>query len=344
MSNDTKSFIANPHLAKPWVYFLATYAWTWSWFGIALWLGLSAETGGILGASLVITALSGPAIMAILFVKLALNKKGQDDYWKRIFDFKRISGKWYLAILLLIPSIGMISAILSGYWQFYTFANVTPSLLLTALVIPLVPLLEELGWRGYVLDRLQENYSALSSSIILGVLWGLWHLPAFFLMGGGLSAIPFASLAFFEYMGGLVALSVCMTWIYNNTGRSTLGAFLFHMVLEFWADTGLMPWDSPNLAYHLAFQVGLWAILAIGVTATYGAISLKTHHNDSKPKKSLLCVNHNLAKNDQEPGIVSQAKYTPYHHLKDAKTTINKSKKEHLRPENTANEKRVPTL
>lgn len=355
MKKNTKQFISKPLLAKPWVYFLATYAWTWSFFGIAYALGLSAETGGILGTALVLGALSGPAIMAAIFVKLALNKKGQDDYWKRIFDFKRISGKWYLAILLLIPSIGMISAILSGYWQFYTFANVTPSLLLTALVIPLVPLLEELGWRGYVLDRLQENYNALSSSIILGILWGLWHLPAFFLMGGGLSVIPFASLAFFEYMGGLVALSVCMTWIYNNTRRSTLSAVLFHMVLEFCADTGLFPWNSPELSYHLGFHVGLWAIVAIGIAIHYGTQTLRNNVQDNnndlgcagKGTSRSIGVNpkneNKNPKEDYDDRPVIQSKYTPYLGARKAAHIVN-SADENSKETRCANDLNKPAI
>lgn len=278
---------------------------------------MSAETGGILGAGLVLGALSGPAIMALIFVKLALNKKGQDDYWKRVFDYKRISGKWYLAIFLFIPVIGILSAIMSGYWESYSFANKTPSLLLTAIVVPLVPLLEELGWRGYVLDRLQENYGALSSSMILGVIWGFWHLPAFFLMGGGLSVIPFASLTFWEYMGGLTALSICMTWIYNNTNRSTLSAILFHAVLEFWADTGLIPWDSSHLAYHLAYHVGLWAIVAIGITAFYGVKHLAKKDMDKKilkPKRNfpkMDIINRDDNKNDLASD--NHSTYTPFH-------------------------------
>lgn len=323
MSKSTKQYIENPRVAKPWIYFLATYVWTWSFFGIAYWLGLSAETGGTLGVSLVLGALSGPAIMAAIFVKLALNKAGQGDYWKRVVDYKRISGKWYLAILLLIPTIGVISAMLSGYWQFFTFSNVTPSFMLTALVILFVPLAEELGWRGYILDRLQENYSAFTSSVLLGILWGFWHVPAFFLSGGGMSVIPFASLAFWEYMGGLTALSICMTWIYNNTNRSTLSAILFHMVLEFWADTGLFPWTRPDLAYHLGIHIGLWALVAVGITLIYGSKSLKKNvleddlifqDNDNAQSNSfrLRDVPENESKIEHCHISSSQVKYTPY--------------------------------
>jgi membrane protease YdiL (CAAX protease family) len=311
VSNSTNQFVAKPHLAKPWIYFFATYAWTWSFFGIAYWLGLSAETGGILGAGLVMLALSGPALMAFIFVRLALNKNGQRDYWNRILDYKRISGRWYLAIFLFIPSIAVLSAIISGYWQFFSFANVSPSFLLTALVIPFMPLMEELGWRGYVLDRLQANYSAVISSLILGILWGLWHLPAFFLTGGGLSVMPFASLAFWEFIGGLTALSVCMSWIYNNTGRSTLSAILFHIVLEFWADTGLFPWESPDLACHLGFHVGLWAIVAVGIAAIYGTKNMSTQ--DKQPSKSTrVDLENEDIKPENEHDLGFQSSYTPY--------------------------------
>lgn len=304
MKPNTKLFIAKPYLAQPWLFFAASYAWTWSFFSIALWLGISAETGGLLGASLVLIALSGPAVMAVTFVKFALNQEGQSDYWKRIFDHKRISGKWYLATILLIPTIGILSAILSGYWQFISFANVTPSLLLTAIVIPFVPLAEELGWRGYALDRLQEKYSALTSSIILGLAWGFWHLPAFFLPGGGLSVMKFGTLAFWEYMGGLTALSICMTWIYNNTNRSTLSAILFHSVLELCADMGLIPWSSPELAYHLGLHVGLWAFTALAVTFSCGAASLAKKH--ASQDEALNCMIQ-----DTKPSHLKEYAYAP---------------------------------
>lgn len=263
---DTQLYVKRPKLAQPWIYFLATYAWTWSFFGIAYLMGVSAESGHIVGIVLILLALSGPAVMGIAFVYLALNKDGQKDYWKRILDFNRISFKFYLIIFLLIPALSILAAMFSGYWSVYSFSHKLPSLYLTILSVPLVPVLEELGWRGYVLDRLQEKYSALISSLILGALWGPWHLPAFFLQGSIFGLMPFASLTFWLYMFHAVVISIYFTWIYNNTGRSTLSAILLHITLEFCANTGLIPWDRPEHLYNVA----LLTIFIIVIIFIYG--------------------------------------------------------------------------
>jgi membrane protease YdiL (CAAX protease family) len=84
------------------------------------------------------------------------------------------------------------------------------------------PLQEEYGWRGYALPRLQGRFNALVSSIILGVLWSLWHLPYFYI----------GSESGYQYLWGhmlsAVIISIIMTWLYNNTGGSILVALLSH--------------------------------------------------------------------------------------------------------------------
>ena len=218
----TPCYIKNTHLANPWLFFLFTSIWSWSFFGITYSLGLNGERSA-LGTSLVFLALSGPAIMAIIFTYLALNPQGRSDYWIRIIDYRRIPIKWYAIILLLAPTINLVAALLSGYCHSASFfSNRLPHLFLLILVVPIAPLLEELGWRGYVLDRLQEKYTALVSSLILGVVWFFWHFPAFFLPGSVFSAMPIGSPAFWLYTVTLIVLSIFFTWIYNNTNRSTL--------------------------------------------------------------------------------------------------------------------------
>jgi membrane protease YdiL (CAAX protease family) len=97
------------------------------------------------------------------------------------------------------------------------------------------PLPEEFGWRGYALDRLQKKWSALYSSIILALLWALWHWPMFFMVGTYQSGDqPIGSLRFWiDYLLGIVANTTLMTWIYNNTRRSTLSAIFYHFMMNF---------------------------------------------------------------------------------------------------------------
>lgn len=275
---NTQSFVKNTKWSQPWIYFLATFAWTWLFFGIAYAMNLSAESGNILGVILILLALSGPAVMGITFTYATLSKEGQKDFWKRSVDFKRISWKWYLAILFLIPAISVLSSIISGDWSIYSFTNKLPSHSLILLSVPLVPILEELGWRGYVLDRLQSKYSALKSSLILGALWGPWHLPAFFLPDSVFGLMPLASPMFWLYMGNAIVLSIIFTWVYNNTGRSTLSAILLHIVLEFCANTGLIPWDKPTHSVNVA----LWILLCTGIVWIYGARQLKGNRNSRR--------------------------------------------------------------
>jgi len=82
---------------------------------------------------------------------------------------------------------------------------------------------EEFGWRGYALDRLQAHYSALLSSVFLGIVWGLWHLPLFFMSGQDI----YHSVPIPAFILGTIFLSILFTWIYNNTGRSILAVLIF---------------------------------------------------------------------------------------------------------------------
>lgn len=267
---NTNEFVSNRTLANPWIYFFATYAWSWLFWGIAYFMGVSGERGGLLGIALVLLALSGPMVMGITFVYLSLNKAGQRDYWKRIVDYKRISAWWYLVILFLIPVIHILADLLSGYWKTFSISIILPSLGLVILSVPLVPILEELGWRGYLQDRLQERYSALTSSLILGFFWGFWHLPVFLLPGSVFSLMPIGTLTFWLYMIHAIMISVFFTWIYNNTGRSTLSAIILHIILELVANLKLAPWFQQEFVYNVI----LISAVAIIITGIYGSKTL----------------------------------------------------------------------
>mgnify|MGYP001262147068 CR=1 FL=1 len=86
------------------------------------------------------------------------------------------------------------------------------------------PVAEEFGWRGYALDRLQARFNATVSSVLIGVIWGLWHLPLFFMKGQDM----YHNVPILGFVLGTVFLSILFTWIYNNTNGSILAALLFH--------------------------------------------------------------------------------------------------------------------
>jgi membrane protease YdiL (CAAX protease family) len=84
---------------------------------------------------------------------------------------------------------------------------------------------EEFGWRGYALPRFQAKWNALTSSMVLGVLTGLWHLPAFFTPGEPLFGANF----WVWFPWHMLIQIVGYTWIFNNTNGNILALVLFHI-------------------------------------------------------------------------------------------------------------------
>ncbi len=132
---------------------------------------------------------------ALIMTALTLGKGGVIALLKR-FLIWRVGGKWYLVAFLLVPSLNLLGVVLNAalssqpidfstvlaYKIFGSSANLV-ILILPYLLFDAVTNGEEMGWRGYVLPRLQAKHSALASSLILGVIWGLWHLPKFMAPG-----------------------------------------------------------------------------------------------------------------------------------------------------------------
>ena len=80
---------------------------------------------------------------------------------------------------------------------------------------------EEVGWTGYATDPMQERWSALTTSIILGSVGTAWHFVPLILMGRTPTWIAWWTL-------GAVALRTLTVWLYNNTGRSLFAVVVFH--------------------------------------------------------------------------------------------------------------------
>lgn len=212
-----------------------------------LWLPVILSGQGmsnpvIMGLMALITFI--PSVIGIAFTYLVEKPAVRADFWRRFFHWPRVSHLTLFFAVLIFPvmniSAYLISAWLAGQAVQLTYASVlitNPLLLAQFLFVEITfgALSEELGWRGYILDVLQSRWSPLISSLVLGLLWGLWHTPAF--LTPGLMQYELGGVASFSYIAfvlSAVSGSIWHTWVYNRSGRSTLLAgFLMHFLMNF---------------------------------------------------------------------------------------------------------------
>lgn len=237
---------------SPWPYFILALGWSWLFWLPVVFTGMDISvTPGIV---LFIIGIFGPAVSGILLTYLTGDQQERREYWSRLTSFTRIRPRWY-AIIILIAPVCSVLAILTGFvikGKIHSVDTAVSYVTHPLTIIPFAmvtmiygPLPEELGWRGYALDRLQRKWNALSSSLVLGVIWAVWHMPIFFMRGSLLSEVlPLWSTQFWVSMGpGILAIAVIMIWIYNNTQRSTLAAILFHFMMNFTLEFLRLPGD-----------------------------------------------------------------------------------------------------
>jgi uncharacterized protein len=191
-------------------YFVLAYALTWV---LAPLLTISLLLG--------VVGLLMPAVAAILVTVVTEGKPGLKSLWQRL-KLWRVGLRWYVVALglpvLLSAAVVALSILLGVPAQ----VGFSPVSLLTMVVFVLV-VGEEIGWRGYALPKLLQGHSALVASLILGALWGGWHLPTFFISGAPQAGIPFVAFLLFT-----TGASVLFTWLYLHTQGSLLIATLFH--------------------------------------------------------------------------------------------------------------------
>jgi membrane protease YdiL (CAAX protease family) len=151
-----------------------------------------------------------------------------------------------------------------------------------AFALPYGPLSEELGWRGYMLPRLQRSYNPLLSSIILGAIWMLWHTPLFWLPGGAAISGPAVTVfAGLWYLAYLIGWSILFTWMYNNTHGSVLLALLLHGSLNAGSVLTLFP-DLPSSTVRNLLFLTIIPLAAgiVTITLLFGSKRLPNHRDE----------------------------------------------------------------
>jgi membrane protease YdiL (CAAX protease family) len=177
--------------------------------------GAAAATGI---EALVLPGVVGPAIAAFVVARVAGGQAATADLRAQIVRW-RVAPVWYAVAVVVLPILAVVAiAISTG-----RLPGASGSLFPRILILLVLMTGEEIGWRGFMLPRLQHAHSALSASLILGIAWGLWHFPGY-LIGTG---VPL-DMSFLTLLLWVVGATILVTWVYNHT-RSVLLAIIMHV-------------------------------------------------------------------------------------------------------------------
>lgn len=216
----------------------------------------------------------GFVVASVMMTGLTLGEGAVFTLLKRYLHW-RVGWIWFLVAFLLEPFLMLLGVYASAwatgvapdYSEIMAYQIFGESATLWLFIVPFffidfIANGEEIGWRGYVLPRLQSRHSALVSTIILGVIWGLWHLPKFL---SDWNAVSFA-----WFMAHTMAAAFIYTWVYNGTRGSLLLVTILHAssntagVFLPMANTV----SNQNMGAYMAYVLLEWVAAVVIVLAT----------------------------------------------------------------------------
>ena len=232
----TASFIKQHPLV---VYFVLAYLFSWTMVGLIPVAFVFA-----------LLALFGPALAAILMAAFTEGKAGVSVLLRRVVLW-RVALVWY-AVAIGLPFV--VALLVLGVHALTTGAPFTIN---TGTPVPLLIILallvvgEEIGWRGFALPHLQARYNSLIASLILGVLWAGWHLA-----NASIPGLEYYWYGFPAFLAFVVAQTILFTWLANYTRGSVLLAWMFHASI-----------NVSNALFFIGEQVKQWWLAGAGFAA-----------------------------------------------------------------------------
>jgi len=215
----------------PYQFFVVTFTWSW-----LIWLPLILIGNGILplGKDLLasitlpvsILAAFGPAVGAIYCLRTFHGKDAVRQYLRGLLDFRFGWWAWLIPILVFGGST-MFAWVLPELWGEPRQEMLLPSVWVFLPYLLLMILLgggqEEIGWRGYILDPLEERLGPWLGNLVLGVVWALWHLPLFYIPGTSQNFMPFAGFVLLT-----IGYSWFHAWVRQSSEKRTLAGLFSH--------------------------------------------------------------------------------------------------------------------
>jgi membrane protease YdiL (CAAX protease family) len=220
--------------------FLAlTFGLTWGLAAVLIFVSFSTPV--------FILAVYSPGIVGIFLVWRYYGLKGLGSFFRRL-TLWRMPLVWWLFLILGIPALNYLGAALNGTisdpFPYSPWYQVFPALVLAFFL----GTIEEFGWRGLALPLLQRKMAPFWAGLVVGIIWAAWHIPAFLM-----SETVYSAWSAVPYFGGVIAVSVILTPMFNSARGSLLIAYLYHFQIMNPIFPDAQPWD--NLLFALAAVV-----------------------------------------------------------------------------------------
>lgn len=265
ISNSNKNLI---------LFFVITLAWTWGLGFAPVIMGIE---GTPLGTFLFYFGGGAPSVTALFLVFFTYSKEEKKDYFKRCFSFHHMGLKWLIVTILFFLAVTIMALTIGvgvlGYgmpeMDYIHLIIQNPFFIFWVLFFSVIsgPLNEEFGWRGYALDRLFVRYGFVSATLLLGFIWGIWHMPWYFTPGQAqYDMLHFSPFHAIMWIPEIMIFNFSVSYIYVKTKRSVLAGAMVHMFSNLLGSQLLSPYSpeiSMVLRYSTMFFCGCLALYCI---------------------------------------------------------------------------------
>ncbi|MFO7891997.1 MAG: type II CAAX endopeptidase family protein [bacterium] len=259
------------------IFFISCLIISWVvWIPQAITILNSQETTPAGSSPLNVLAVWAPGIVALILSRIISGKSGPNKLFGQLRRW-RVGIQWYLLVLFYPAALWLAALMIDRVLGHSYHITILPimehfgpnsSFMIPIAFISVLPntLCEELGWRGFALPKLQKKNNALISSLILGLFWGIWHIPMW--MGLGQTGMDLLLMVI-----NTIGAALLYTWIYNSTNGSLLLVWLFHfsMVVTQYLVSSLPTYTKSILSWII--------VLIIVVTTGPKKLSLKKVHS-----------------------------------------------------------------
>ncbi len=233
------------------IFYLTAFLYSWLVWGLLILF----QPKGASPALLVSIGGAGTLIAVLVSLLFLYNRDDRIDYFHRIIRLRGVSPLMFAA--LLIPFI--VHVISSGFTPEIDPRFRSAGWFYAAFLFLFGPLPEELAWRGIALDELSKR-TYVRAQLIVAVLWGIWHLPIFFIPGSYQAELGIFSFDFWMFFIEIIPISIICGYIYLKSGRSIIMTMLFHYSINL---SGEVFSSSQNGRIIAALIYGALAVLCL---------------------------------------------------------------------------------